>query len=116
MRAYFELPDDLTGTHEDAVRLFADHFCSSPVVKESPNNEADCPGSTWGSFLDRGEGSKSTTSLATSEWNGEAWVPFGGPGTADQLEHFTERAAIREYDGGQTREEAERGALEDIGK
>ncbi len=31
--------------------------------------------------------------------------------TADELEAFEERAAILEYDGGLTREEAERAAL-----
>jgi hypothetical protein len=30
------------------------------------------------------------------------------------LEFFLERAAIREYDGGQLRDEAEMGALEDV--
>lgn len=32
------------------------------------------------------------------------------------LDHLEERAAIREFDGGQTREEAEAGALVDIAK
>ena len=32
----------------------------------------------------------------------------------DQLENWNERAAIREYDGGYTREEAERLATEDM--
>ncbi len=32
----------------------------------------------------------------------------------DLLEYWGERAAIRELDGGQSREEAEQGALEDI--
>lgn len=34
--------------------------------------------------------------------------------TADQREWFGERAAIREFLGGQSRDEAERGALEDV--
>lgn len=33
---------------------------------------------------------------------------------ADVLEHFTERAAIREHDGGLSRAEAERAALDDV--
>lgn len=33
---------------------------------------------------------------------------------ADVLEHFNERAAIREYDGGMSRAEAERAALDDV--
>ena len=32
----------------------------------------------------------------------------------DVREHFTERAAIREYDGGMSRAEAERAALDDV--
>ncbi len=34
--------------------------------------------------------------------------------TSDEREYWEERAAIREYDGGQSREDAERGALEDL--
>jgi len=32
----------------------------------------------------------------------------------DVREHFTERAAIREYDGGMSRADAERAALDDV--
>ena len=34
--------------------------------------------------------------------------------TDDEREHYEERAAIREHDGGQSRADAERGALEDV--
>lgn len=34
--------------------------------------------------------------------------------TPNETEDFEERAAIREYDGGQTREEAETAAREDV--
>ena len=33
---------------------------------------------------------------------------------SDVIEHFTERAAIREHDGGMPRADAERAAVEDI--
>lgn len=33
---------------------------------------------------------------------------------SDVIEHFTERAAIREHDGGMPRAEAERAALDDV--
>lgn len=33
----------------------------------------------------------------------------------DRFEEFEERAAIREFDGGQSREDAERGAARDLG-
>ncbi|MFH0857576.1 MAG: hypothetical protein V1848_02400 [Candidatus Magasanikbacteria bacterium] len=34
--------------------------------------------------------------------------------TEEEMQIFGERAAIREYDGNQKREEAEKGALQDI--
>jgi hypothetical protein len=36
--------------------------------------------------------------------------------TEDEREHFEERAAIREYDGEMSREEAEQAAWKDIGR
>lgn len=34
--------------------------------------------------------------------------------TEDQREHFNERAAIMQYDGGMTREEAEKAAIQEV--
>ncbi len=34
--------------------------------------------------------------------------------TEDQREHFNERAAIMQYDGGMTREDAEKAAMQEV--
>lgn len=34
--------------------------------------------------------------------------------TEDQLEHFNERAAIMQYDGGMAREDAEKAAMQEV--
>lgn len=36
--------------------------------------------------------------------------------TEDQREHFNERAAIMQYDGGMTREDAEKAAMQEVVK
>ena len=63
-------------------------------------------------FLDRLEGARREATRAASRRSPNTLVRLVPPHRRDEVE---ERAAIREFEGGQSRDEAERGALRDVG-
>ncbi len=88
LRCYFELPDGFDGNHEDAVRLYTEHFLGSPVVSvDERNDNAITADNLWARFCSRADGSKSDSAIGISEWDGERWVaqPYRAsePGAAE---------------------------------
>jgi hypothetical protein len=78
------------------------------IVQDGPNLVIDGPEAVLTDSLVaslrsiKGELTAALRPHAAAEWSAEDWQAY-----------FDERAAVREYDGGQSRAEAEAGALED---
>ncbi|MBF0188612.1 MAG: hypothetical protein HQL50_11880 [Magnetococcales bacterium] len=90
------------------------------VVPEEVNSYDDMPGLVVllakGAALVRAE--RAFLIIETGGGERLLWVHpgfwLGGDAATDWMEGYEERAAIREHDGGQSRQEAEQSAMEDV--